>query len=170
MSDDLTTTKEQATEAIEPTIARREYGAVSDWRRSSGQAATSYTLTTQVGRLEYMKCLLGSDAEAQNSTDKTLLVAGWVLHEVDRVDDATGEVRPGLRLVLVTTDGQRISTGSGPLIDNWGHVCRCFADINPWPTLKITIRRVKRAGGKGAYLTLDPLIELVEPPSPAKRK
>lgn len=170
MSEQTSMVTVQAEDRAEPIVQRREFGAVADWRRASAQAATSFNLTTQSGRMEYMRCMIGSDAQAQDSTDKPLIITGWVLHEVDRIDDETGEVRPGLRLVLTTVEGQRISTGSGPLIDNWGHVVKCFADVPQWQALKITIRKVKRAGGKGSYLTLDPLIDILDAPSPKGRK
>lgn len=133
----------------------RNVTLVDQWDESQASVRHAFNLATEQGKLNYIACLTGSDAEAQRSTDQELTIVGWLLHVVDRIDDDTGEVRKGLRLVLLTDQGKRISTGSGPLIDNWAHVVRMLSGAGEWPRLTLRLKAVKSSKGKWSYLQID---------------
>ena len=154
---------------VDAALRPRDISAIDDWDSTRKAVRHSFDTSTDAGRIQYIYCLTGSDVFAQNSVAVEHTVTGWLLHAVDRVNEVDGSVEPGLRMVLLTAEGKRISTGSGPLIENWGHVVSMFAGYSPWPKLLVKLKAVPRKTGMGSYLQLD-TIRLPESAKPTPKK
>lgn len=132
----------------------QEPGAlVREWQNMDKGVLTTLDPNTEEGFNAYMACLTASTKLAKHCVGQPLPVVDWLLHEAEYPDDETGEVRYGLRLVFVLADGSTVSTGSNPLISNWGHVCKRFGTARLDPPLTIVLRAVK-ARGAGEYLQI----------------
>ncbi len=121
-----------------------------------GQRCTSLDLTTADGQRQAYRAHVGADFQLNDLQGQVIEVVGFYAHHVVRVDEETGEERPGTRCVLLLADGMRVSTGSETAMKcmlAWAAVAWLTP---PWaPPLRFVVKAEKSRRGPGKYLWLD---------------
>jgi hypothetical protein len=87
---------------------------------------------------------------------EVIAVKDWFIHEVDRIDQATGETKRGPRLVLILADGTMIATSSAIVASTLGHLLSLQGWTSFRPAKKFLVG--EGVGRNGKYLTLTPSI------------
>lgn len=151
MSTDLTNAKPEQ-QAMTP-VVRRPGSMIESFTTAGPVVETSIDTKTPQGKTDYMRCLGTADRLAMQTAGQELYLRDWLIHEVELTDEATGELYPAARLVLIEHNGQTISTCSESLIGGISHLLRLYGR-GPWvPTLAVTIKAIK-AKKVGHYLQI----------------
>jgi hypothetical protein len=134
-------------------VVRRPGSMIESFTTAGPVVETSIDVKTPQGKTDYMRCLGTADRLAMQVAGQEIYIRDWLIHEVELTDEATGELYPAARLVLVEHDGKTVSTCSESLIGGISHLLRLYGR-GPWvPTLAITINAIK-AKIKGHYLQI----------------
>lgn len=121
-----------------------------------GGIVSTFDLTKDADKVQMYRCMIGSDKQAKDLVGTQLAIVNAVAHTVRRIDDATGEERPGLRCVLSLADGTRVATSSGAVWDGLQQASVILGRKPPFdPPLMAVIRSAKSMSGPRSYLWLD---------------
>lgn len=121
-----------------------------------GQRCTSLDLTTALGQRLAYRAHVTSDFQLQDLVGQTIHIVDFYAHHVVRVDEETGEERPGTRAVMILDDGSLVSTGSESSLKCLMFYAAVYCRVPPfYPPLAFIVRASKSRRGPGKYLWLD---------------
>lgn len=131
-----------------------EGGGIMCWPRASTQYMTSLG-NDEAGITARVAAMSGGMETLKEYVGRTIKVADWFIHTVDREDAKSGEVRQGPRLVLIMDDGSMVVTSSAVVASTIGHLCSLtgFTSFNP-PREFVVGQGI---GPNGKYLTITPV-------------
>jgi hypothetical protein len=113
--------------------------------RTQQRLATSLDLTDKKNRLLMMSCLNDCDARITEEVGNVIDVVDYFIHDVQKVDQKTGEVKDLERLVLIDKDGTTHETTGGTLIESLKYVCFAVGSPPPWKDgQKLKVRMKKK--------------------------
>lgn len=123
---------------------------------SPGSITHTLDLSTPAGKRSLYRAIVGSEFTFQELAGQKISVQHVVVHYVPRIDEATGESHPGIRVCCIAPDGTRITGGSES-------VYRCLmlaasmSERNaPWePPMSFVVVAERRVAGPGSWLWLD---------------
>jgi hypothetical protein len=103
---------------------------------------TSLDLSTNDGRALYMKAKNGGDLTPADVMGKDFLIQHVLIHEVDDVDQESGEVKTWVRYCLITPDGQIVTGGSSGIKNSIADLIELYG-CPPWKN-GLNVRMVSR--------------------------
>jgi len=117
---------------------------ITQFGRKDSRLATSLDLSSRENKLKMMECLNDCTARLTEEVNEIIVVTNYFIHDVQKIDDKTGEVKNLERLVLIDADGNTHETTGATLIESLKIVC--FAEGSPpWPNgVKLKVRSKKK--------------------------
>lgn len=128
---------------------------VNDWDGRSRAIRTSLALDSAASVGTLVAALNGKDGDLQDLPGKPFVVRDYVLHARELTDEETGEIRIGLRLVLIGPKGERYAGASRAVIEAWALIASTLWPLRHGNDVEIVLKRNPRKGGTGNYLTID---------------
>lgn len=144
-------TKNELTVVEQPA---EEAGQLMLWPQSSTRYMTSLGTSPEDVDKRVMALSAITDT-LRGHVGETIAIKDWFLHEVDRVDQKTGEVKKGPRLVLILDDGSMIATSSAIVASTLGHLLSLQGFTAFKPPKEFVVG--EGVGHNGKYLTITPL-------------
>jgi hypothetical protein len=127
---------------------------------TNGRPVTSLDLRNRMHQALAMRAIQGSDFALDDIVGETIEVSHVLATCANYVNKETGEVSPGLRLVLIGPDGTRYSTSSPFVADDINRAVIIFGRMLPWdPAMRFIVRKPKSKAPGRSYLQLEPIIE-----------
>jgi hypothetical protein len=102
------------------------------------------------------RAMTSSEAQFVDLVNTRIEVRDIVVHWVDRTDEQTGEVGPGLRVAVITPDGTIVSGGSSRVYQCLALAMELSEQQAPYdPPLRFVVKADKRKSGPGVSLYLE---------------
>lgn len=138
---------EREHESTVPARMETHDGVMARWSAASKAVKTSIDPKTPRGRAAISKCMASADKKIRNAVGDIHDIVDYFAHVVELADVNSGEVGLRIRLVMVKSNGQTISTFSKACVEAFGFLAQ-FMGPGPWePPLRITIKEQPGSNG-----------------------
>ena len=117
---------------------------------------TTLDLNTIKGKILAAKCMTGGDTQNEDLLTNTFLLQNVFIHEVELVDEETGEMSKAERAVLISPEGKTVAFVSGGVVKGIKNLVALFG-MPPWDNpLPVYTKRQKTRRG---FYTLNLLVD-----------
>lgn len=125
----------------------------TEWYRQTDQngLVTTYDLKTDAGRRGVLNARMGDPQGAEEFINTVIEIQHVVMHPVELLQEATGEVVHEVRTILIDKDGGAVSFVSRGIVNDLMLLSQ-FYRPGPWmPPLKVKLKRKQLNGGRSTY-------------------
>lgn len=146
----------QAAELLEPIVKIWPANApLTPYNPTNARrVSSSLRLDDTRDKIVAYRAVTGQEHRAEDVLGQIFQVKHWLMHDVEKANDQTGEIEKWVRTVLVCEDGTRVSCGSSGVLSSIMSLSSpSFFGPAPWaPALALSIDKARSRNSRDYYL------------------
>lgn len=132
----------------------QEGGALVSWDEKPAAFIASFDAFSPDGQALFWKALQKGDRLLSQVVNVELPVVNYFVHEAERIDEQTGEVKRGPRLVMILRDGSTVSTSSTVFMKGFRYAIGMHGK-GPWEPPLMMKASLAQGKGPNKYLAFE---------------